>query len=449
MGGSNPELSTEAVLQVFATVDDPHEPLTTPTVAERLDCSRRTAFNKLDALAEDGEVATKEIGPQAQVWWRPQSTTDQHSSEFSLNNQSTPALSQKDRSLLERILEASPISIVIVAPSGNILFANKRAEKTLGITRAEITSRTYQQPDWDIYYADGTPVPTAEHPITRVLETGEPNYGFEHWIELSDGTERWLSSNSAPILNKDGDVEYVSVAFEDATPLKLRQDKLTSDKERSLKLHSKELFQPFLEMAGDTVHIDVDEVVSFPDDTAVQYITSTGSSAKALVDVFARHSTVRDVRLLSSTPEHTRLEVHTNAPTVPLVFDALGGTVTSLIRGTDERPILTAELPGDVDPRTAIQAIQQIYPDVELLSQELKYTPRLLYSAVEEELTDRQHVALRTAYHAGYFKTPRTSTGDDLADKLGITRQTFNSHLRKAENAVLEQLFEVSAKGRH
>lgn len=434
MGGANSEITEDDVLRVFATVDNPREPLATMEIAERLDCSRRTAFRRLDALAESGEIATKEIGAQARAWWRPVST---------------PSLSSHDRSLVERILEASPVSIVVVEPSGNIQFANPRAEQTLGLERDKITNRTYRQPDWDIYYADGTPVPAEEHPVTRVLETGEPDYGFEHWIELPDGTERWLLSNSAPVLDESGEVEYVIVAVEDATTLKKREDKLTSDEQRLLRLHSEELFQPFLEAVDDTIQIDVDEVVTLPDETALQYITATGSSARALADVFERQFAVLDVRLLSSTEKYSRFEIHVDPPTVPLIFDALGGTVTSLIRYENDKPILVGELPGDVNPRTAIQEIQQIYTDVELVSQELRYTPRLLYNSIEAELTDRQLVALRTAYYGGYFKTPRTSAGDELADQLGITRQTFNQHLRKAERAILKQLFEKSGKESH
>jgi len=40
----------------------------------------------------------------------------------------------------------------------------------LELERDEITSRTYRQPEWKIYYDDGTPVSEDEHPVTRVLD---------------------------------------------------------------------------------------------------------------------------------------------------------------------------------------------------------------------------------------------------------------------------------------
>jgi len=69
-------------------------------------------------------------------------------------------------------------------------------------------------------------------------------------------------------------------------------------------------------------------------------------------------------------------------------------------------PLLTAEVPGDVEARTAVQAVRKVYPDIRLESQELQYSPRLLYDIVEDVLTERQFTSLQTAYYGGYFETP-------------------------------------------
>ncbi len=122
-------------------------------------CEYRTAFERLDALAERGDVDWKRIGPRARVWWRPLSAAGRTAPERP--NESEPSKSPRsgERDRIERILEASPVSIVVVEPSGEIAFTNERAEETLGLERDEITSRTYRQPDWKISYEDGTPVP--------------------------------------------------------------------------------------------------------------------------------------------------------------------------------------------------------------------------------------------------------------------------------------------------
>jgi PAS domain S-box-containing protein len=128
--------------------------------------------------------------------------------------------------LTERILEVSPVGLVVVERSGEISIANRRAEEILGLGRDEITSRTYTQPEWRITDDDGSPIPEEEHPVTRVFETGEPVFGFEHWIERDDGTRRWLSSHSAPITDRDGEVRRVVVGLDDATELKAREERM-------------------------------------------------------------------------------------------------------------------------------------------------------------------------------------------------------------------------------
>jgi len=57
-------------LAVF-TDREQFEPLTTPEVAEALDCKRRTVYQRLERLVERGELETKKTGSSSRVWWRP------------------------------------------------------------------------------------------------------------------------------------------------------------------------------------------------------------------------------------------------------------------------------------------------------------------------------------------------------------------------------------------
>ncbi len=66
----------EAALEPFAERDDLGRPLTAADVMEALDCSRRTAHNKLNALVESGRLETRKIGSRARVWWVPIPSTD-------------------------------------------------------------------------------------------------------------------------------------------------------------------------------------------------------------------------------------------------------------------------------------------------------------------------------------------------------------------------------------
>lgn len=68
---SSGEFSLESVLAVFDDRSDPGRPLTANDVMEALGCSRRTAHNKLNALVEQGRLATRKVGARGRVWWVP------------------------------------------------------------------------------------------------------------------------------------------------------------------------------------------------------------------------------------------------------------------------------------------------------------------------------------------------------------------------------------------
>jgi len=70
-GGQYVETVTlESVLSVFEQAEAPV--VTASEVAEELECSRPSAYNKLNDLAERGELHKKKVGSRAVVWWRPE-----------------------------------------------------------------------------------------------------------------------------------------------------------------------------------------------------------------------------------------------------------------------------------------------------------------------------------------------------------------------------------------
>ena len=147
-----------------------------------------------------------------------------------------------ERNLLERILETSPVGIAILNTDRTIVRANDRAEHLLGLTRSEIEGRTYDEPQWNIWHENGDPVDSKDHPVSHVLETGDPVLGFTHGITLPDGRDRWLSSNAAPVFDGSGDVERVVVALEDITRLKKQARRLERQRDE-LKAELDEVFQ--------------------------------------------------------------------------------------------------------------------------------------------------------------------------------------------------------------
>ena len=61
----------EAALTVFEDRSDHGRPLTADDVMDALECSRRTAHNKLNELVDRGALETRKVGARGRVWWIP------------------------------------------------------------------------------------------------------------------------------------------------------------------------------------------------------------------------------------------------------------------------------------------------------------------------------------------------------------------------------------------
>jgi hypothetical protein len=61
----------ERVLGVFEDRTDRARPLTASDVMDALDCSRRTAHDKLNRLVDEGILETRKVGARSRVWWIP------------------------------------------------------------------------------------------------------------------------------------------------------------------------------------------------------------------------------------------------------------------------------------------------------------------------------------------------------------------------------------------
>jgi len=69
--GRETQYTESDVIGVFRDREDYAEPLTASEVAAELDCSRRTALNRLHDLQESTDVTSKKVGGRSRVWWIP------------------------------------------------------------------------------------------------------------------------------------------------------------------------------------------------------------------------------------------------------------------------------------------------------------------------------------------------------------------------------------------
>ncbi|MFC4245523.1 PAS domain S-box protein [Natribaculum luteum] len=132
--------------------------------------------------------------------------TDRKRSERSL---------RRERDVVERILETSPVGVLIATADGSVTRMNERMEAILDLSSGE-----YELGQRDLFDADGDPLPFEQRPIGRVLETGETVRGQELQVKPPDGKRRWVSVNATPLTDNAGDLERVVATATDVTQLK-------------------------------------------------------------------------------------------------------------------------------------------------------------------------------------------------------------------------------------
>lgn len=124
---------------------------------------------------------------------------------------------RQEQAFTARLMEMSPIGIASIGASGDIEFANKRAEELLGLTRSKIAGMRYDAATWRISAADGGAFPKERLPFFIAREEKRPVFDVRHAITRSDGRRRIFSVNAAPMFGADGTVERVITTIEDIT----------------------------------------------------------------------------------------------------------------------------------------------------------------------------------------------------------------------------------------
>jgi PAS domain S-box-containing protein len=95
------------------------------------------------------------------------------------------------------------------------------------------------------------------------------------------------------------------------------------------------------------------------------------------------------------------------------------------------------ELTSGGTARELVDALSERFGDARLVSNKRKEKSDI-GGDLSDSLTERQMEALKTAYHEGFFEVPRESTGDEIAEKMGISGPTFHRHLRLAEKEIFD-----------
>jgi len=179
-------------------------------------------------------------------------------------------------------------------------------------------------------------------------------------------------------------------------------------------------------------------------DATTVYFEADGVTPDELADRAADLVAVHDVEPVSDREEGVyRATVEGST----LSDDAVEfGGIPREVEVTPGELRLTVSLLPHVDAREFVDRLRDRYPAVELLARRQRdaatQTVGTFRDEFESRVTDRQLEVLREAFESGYFESPRESSGQDVADRLGVSQPTVNHHLRVSQRRLIGLLFD-------
>lgn len=173
------------------------------------------------------------------------------------------------------------------------------------------------------------------------------------------------------------------------------------------------------------------------------FVSVSGAAASDVAEAATDDRRVTDATVLSANDGQLRLTLEDAAL---VEYFAEQGAALDTVTATSGTGRAVLKLPPNSDVRTVVERIRERYPDIALIARHERQREQRpsdrLRALFEERLTDRQHEALQVAYHGGFFAWPRDNSGEEIAEKLGVTQPTFLQHLRTAERKLFAAFFE-------
>ncbi len=195
-------------------------------------------------------------------------------------------------------------------------------------------------------------------------------------------------------------------------------------------------------------HVEYAGSVRDADGSLLAFVDAAGATPDRFAAAAAQRPAVASTTVLSESDEGCLAELELAEPFVAEVLAELGVETRSVVADPEDAR-LTVRVPETEDAREVVEYIEERIPGADLTAYHERDRPaetrREFVARLEGRLTDRQQSALRRAYLGDYFERPRSVSGDELADSMGVSRSTFHQHLRAAQRKLVSAFYEDRA----
>jgi hypothetical protein len=196
--------------------------------------------------------------------------------------------------------------------------------------------------------------------------------------------------------------------------------------------------------------VSLDGVVPQDENRLLCYVSTDHEDVSEIAEALSESDGVKRARVIEDNESGGSIEVELIGETPLVAASSLGATIQSATfdAGT---ATLVVELSPDEDVRRISETIKREFSASLVAKQERERsvtTERDVRDALGDRLTDKQTEALRTAFFADYFESPRGSTAEEVASSLGVTAPTLLYHLRAGQRKLLSSFFEDQQRRR-
>ncbi len=231
---------------------------------------------------------------------------------------------------------------------------------------------------------------------------------------------------------------YVIAAIE-------RKQALVSDEVTELEIAIPATADPIASIADSLdSRIDIRTIVPRPGGGTTIFCTIAADS-EAIGEAVTAMDTIDEYRLVGDSTERPLVELVCLDGTVAETLIDHGARLRS-VTPVGARARLIVELSSTIDVRSFINRLDRSIPGVELIARrehdQTTRHDRSFEAELRDRLSDRQLRTLETAYYSGFFEWPRESTGEEVADSLGVSQPTFSRHFRLAQQKLFALLFD-------
>ncbi|MFC4552535.1 PAS domain-containing protein [Halorussus sp. GCM10023401] len=218
-------ITLDEVLAACERVGKVCDPVTASEVGEELGCTRRAALNKLDELAERGDIESKTVGARSRVWWRPpdrssayeQADTDDAPAPSSVTvDESLDEIDKRLEAELDKVFGRISEGFYALDNQWKFTYVSERAKELIDAQDMDLVEESF----WEVF-DDEADTAFSENYRTA-METQEPTF-FEVYDETLDA---WYEVHAYP--SESG----LSVYLRDVTNLVERERELEQSERR-------------------------------------------------------------------------------------------------------------------------------------------------------------------------------------------------------------------------